>query len=634
LFAGIGAPRKALTNLGIEHTSTISEIDKHAIASYTAVHGETDNLGDIKNIEKLPECDLLSTGFPCTDISNAGKQMGMAKGSETRSSLLWEVERLLMCSPLPKTILIENVKALTGEKFKKDLNRFIGFLSTLGYTSSWTILNAKDFGVPQNRERFFMVSCLDGTHFQFPKGFKSSVCLKDILETNVDESYYLTADQIKNFEAHKERHQSAGHGFGWEPQDGSKNAVALTNNPYRHGQNFIVDGVKIAGDLNDPKRIEMMNRVYDGDGISPTLPSIHGGGHECYDWKQTVRIRKESPDIPKLQAWLRSQKAKSKLTKKQIAERLSIPETKVEHWFRTDDCFAIPDAEVWYDLLKLFDADKTEFDDQITEFQTADSKHDQTNRVYDSRGQCPTLTATGDTKIHTNDTPSDTINIINGTKKGYLEGTDGDSVILIFPETNRIRGRVQKGIASTLMTDGNGLGVITKTPPAEEEAFTLTSSATEVRPVLNNAMCKGAKFKGPPTKDDGEDSFTLTTGKPHGVEIKNIGNLNDGSNSRGDVFDTDGLSPTLLECAGEKGNKTLIHEKEIFIRKLTEREYWRLMAFTDEDFDKASKVSSRTQLYKQAGNSIVVSVLEAIFDCLYNKKQPKTKLLSQFAEGS
>jgi len=504
LFAGIGAQRKALTNLGIEHTCTISEIDKHAIASYTAIHGETENLGDIIKIDKLHDCDLLTYSFPCIDLSTAGKQMGMAKGTETRSSLLWEVERLLQCSPLPKVLLCENVKAITGEKFKKDLNKWITFLSSLGYTSSWTILNAKDFGVPQNRERFFMVSCLDGTHFQFPKGFKSSVCLKDILETNVDESYYLTAEQIKNFEAHKERHKAAGHGFGWSPQDGSDNAVALTNNPYRHGQNFIVDGVKIASDLNDPKRIEMTNRVYDGDGISPTLPSIHGGGHE----------------------------------------------------------------------IKITDTACT-----------------------------------------------DTINIINGTKKGYLEGTDGDSVILIFPETNRLRGRVQKGIASTLMTDGNGLGVITKTPPAEEEAFTLTSSATEEQ------------------------------------KIRCIGNLNNGSNTRGDVFDTDGLSPTLLACAGEKNNRVLIQpegdwfdftipetgehkafynpeRKPLFIRKLTEREYWRLMGFTDEDFDKASKVSSRTQLYKQAGNSIVVPVLEAIFDCLYNKKQPKTKLLSQFAEGS
>lgn len=238
LFAGIGAPRAALRNCEIEHTSTISEIDKFAVASYTAVHGETPNLGDIRKIERLPECDLLTYGFPCQDISIAGQQKGFEEGSETRSGLLWEVERLLKIGPLPKVLLCENVEAITHEKFKRPLNAWIRTLSELGYTSSWAILNAKDFGIPQNRARFFMVSCLDGRHFTFPKGKPSGIRLKDLLEENVPESYYLTEEQIANYEAHKERHAAAGHGFGWKPTTGGGLSVALTDKPDRNTQNF------------------------------------------------------------------------------------------------------------------------------------------------------------------------------------------------------------------------------------------------------------------------------------------------------------------------------------------------------------------------------------------------------------
>jgi len=147
LFAGIGAPRKALTNLGIPHESIISEIDKHAINSYNAVHGQTENLGDVRKIEALPPCDLMTFGSPCQDISNAGLKRGLTEGSGTRSSLLWEVDRLLDCSPLPKILLFENVDAILQDKYKSHLNRYINSLADRGYTSSWKVLNAVDFGV-------------------------------------------------------------------------------------------------------------------------------------------------------------------------------------------------------------------------------------------------------------------------------------------------------------------------------------------------------------------------------------------------------------------------------------------------------------------------------------------------------
>ena len=150
LFAGIGSQTQALTNIGVPHTVVaISEIDKYAIQSYEAIHGKVNNLGDIKRIKALPSADLWTYSFPCQDISVAGKGAGIKEG--TRSGLLFEVERLLNVAneegTLPKYLLLENVKNLVSKKFKADFDRWLDFLSSLGYTNYWQILNAKDYGV-------------------------------------------------------------------------------------------------------------------------------------------------------------------------------------------------------------------------------------------------------------------------------------------------------------------------------------------------------------------------------------------------------------------------------------------------------------------------------------------------------
>lgn len=156
LFSGIGAFRKALENLEIPHEIIgISEIDKYAIKSYEAIYGETRNYGDISKIDKLDYANLWTYGFPCQDISVAGKGAGIVKG-KTRSGLLYEVERLLLKSQksdeLPKYLIMENVKNLVSKKFIADFERWMKFLESLGYTNHWQVLNAKDYGIPQNRE--------------------------------------------------------------------------------------------------------------------------------------------------------------------------------------------------------------------------------------------------------------------------------------------------------------------------------------------------------------------------------------------------------------------------------------------------------------------------------------------------
>ncbi|MCP1225707.1 DNA (cytosine-5-)-methyltransferase [Sebaldella sp. S0638] len=205
LFAGIGAFRQALKNQNIDHkVVAFSEIDKYAIGAYRAIHDdyETPNLGDIKEITHLPPCDLLTYGFPCQDISIAGYGKGIKEN--TRSGLLLEVERLLDTSAiignLPKVLILENVKALIQKKHKPDFDSWIEKLESLGYTNYWQVLNAKDYGIPQNRERVFVISIL-GEHkpYEFPEKQELKLRLRDLLDNEVPENYYLKDEKVEEF---------------------------------------------------------------------------------------------------------------------------------------------------------------------------------------------------------------------------------------------------------------------------------------------------------------------------------------------------------------------------------------------------------------------------------------------------
>ena len=200
LFSGIGSQTQALKDEQIEHeVIAISEVDKYAITSYEAMHGVANNLGNILDIKELPSCDLLTYSFPCQDISIAGRQAGISVG--TRSGLLYEVERLLLVAKaqglLPKYLLLENVKNLVGKMYREDFNLWLQKLSELGYTNYWQVLNAKDYNLPQNRDRVFVVSILDSKEpYIFPTAVPLTTKLKDILEIEPDSKYFLTTEQI------------------------------------------------------------------------------------------------------------------------------------------------------------------------------------------------------------------------------------------------------------------------------------------------------------------------------------------------------------------------------------------------------------------------------------------------------
>lgn len=160
LFAGIGACSKALERLGIEHKIVDAvEIDKYAIASFNAVHGTNFEPQDITEWDKDIEADLIIGGFPCQDISVAGKGAGIVKG-KTRSGLMYEMMRII-AKLKPRYVIAENVKNILSQKHRPQLEEFLRFLSDQGYAVTMDMLNAKDYSVPQNRERVFMIGVRD-----------------------------------------------------------------------------------------------------------------------------------------------------------------------------------------------------------------------------------------------------------------------------------------------------------------------------------------------------------------------------------------------------------------------------------------------------------------------------------------
>lgn len=228
-FAGYGSQLMALRRLERNYPDRlkvvpvgISEIDKYAIQAYKAVHGEVTNYGDISKIvwSQVPDFDLFTYSSPCQDFSQAGLQRGGEQGSGTRSSLLWECERAIK-EKRPKYLLFENVSALVSSKFIKLFNRWQLTLEGYGYKNFADVLNAKNYGVPQNRERIFMLSILDeNAKYEFPKPMKLKRRLKDVLEKNVDERYYLKDEMVQFFKTNSENQKAKGNGFRFAPTDG------------------------------------------------------------------------------------------------------------------------------------------------------------------------------------------------------------------------------------------------------------------------------------------------------------------------------------------------------------------------------------------------------------------------------
>ena len=261
-FAGVGSQRMALRNLGIEYEVVgICEIDKFALKAYEAIHGDCPNFGDISkvNVNDLPNIDLFTYSFPCQDLSSAGKQKGLGKG--TRSGLLYECEKIIEAKK-PQYLLLENVKNLVSEKFKNDFDKWLKYLDSLGYSNYWKVLNAKDYGVPQNRERVFVVSILDDIKgYEFPPAAKLDKCIKDILEYDVREQLFLNGE------------------WGYKPFTKRESICKQIGEYYLYS-------------------FDQARRIYSIDYCCPTLTTMQGGGK-----KPKILVDGKVREISSLEAW-------------------------------------------------------------------------------------------------------------------------------------------------------------------------------------------------------------------------------------------------------------------------------------------------------------------------------------------
>ena len=305
LFSGIGAFEKALERKVIDfELVNYCEFDKYASKSYSLIHNvpEVMNLGDITKV-KIDElepysADLITYGFPCQDISNAGKQRGFEHDGQLTRSGLFFYAAAIIGRIQPKVAICENVKALVGKKFTKEFETVLSTLEDMGYTNYWQVLNAKDYGIPQNRERVFIVSIRNDIDkkYTFPTPIKLELRLKDILEKEVKEKYYLKGLQdffIKNsFEQ-----EGKGNVFRFSPHIKNNADIAktiTTHNGSRMDDNYVIDvdsedafskfdstneKINMIGML-DIKGNEQVRRVYGTDGLSPTLNTMQGGNRQ------------------------------------------------------------------------------------------------------------------------------------------------------------------------------------------------------------------------------------------------------------------------------------------------------------------------------------------------------------------
>lgn len=259
------------------------EIDKYASKAYALIHNtsEDKNLKDVTQIDTstLPkDIDLITYGFPCQDISLAGKQKGLEdENGKTRSGLVFDALRIIGdCKP--KYAVCENVKNLTGKKFKAEFATILNILEEMGYNNYWKVLNAADYGVPQKRERVFIVSIrkdIDTGTFEFPKPFTLTKRLRDVLEDEVNEKYYLSEKLVNFFYENTLKNKAKGNGFAFNPvlQEEVGGVIAKTITT-REGCRMENNFIKTIG-YYQPSCHEA-SRVLDPDGIAPTVKENHG----------------------------------------------------------------------------------------------------------------------------------------------------------------------------------------------------------------------------------------------------------------------------------------------------------------------------------------------------------------------
>jgi DNA (cytosine-5)-methyltransferase 1 len=374
-FSGVGAFDQALIRLGIKYKTIFAcDMDKYARQTYIHNYGEPKYYPENVYDREIPKesLDFYMTSPPCQAFSLAGKR----KGENDKRGILFYNSHEFIQKNKPRYFIFENVKGLLSDDGGKTFKRWIDYLAgksvngnptifpheeSVPYHVYYQVLNSKNYGIPQNRERIFIIGIRDDSDnkFSFPKPLDLKKRLKDVLEENVDEKYFLSETLLTWIDKHRAKRDSSNK-YPLEKNDISGCMTA------RYGKNG----------AEDPY-VKQEVIIHD-------IPEI-------------VKVRKNEVPIAQLQKILKEHKKKSIV---QISKELNVNKTTVEHWFRTDKHFSIPDAEIWFDLKKCLNIETNEFDLSITEFIEKEGVFEKSNRVYDDRGIAPTLTSTSaDEKI-------------------------------------------------------------------------------------------------------------------------------------------------------------------------------------------------------------------------------------------
>lgn len=694
-FAGYGSQSMALRRLGIDFEVVgISEIDKYAIQAYMAVHGDTANYGDISKIDwsSVPDFDFLTYSFPCTDISTAGQQKGLAEGSRTRSSLLWECRKAIEAKR-PKYLLMENVKNLVSKKFTPYLKEWIIFLEGQGYSNYTKVLNAKDFGVSQNRERVFMVSILGEVSFHFPKPFTLEKRLRDVLEKDVDESFYLSEKVVNTLLARNEKNKAKGNGFKFAPKTGDVIASSITAHPNdRPCDNFIKEPITfhIGNIYGDKKGRGFAGNVYDKDGISPTIMTNGGGnrqpmifeccnqerkygnkrvqslvdsgkisGHEvqfldAYNQKVsdicgTIKTTVDSSCLSFISEPINQALIIKQATKKGYIEippggvfDASYPESLTRRGRVQDNGNVSPTLTAGGEPPCLFEGitEPNVLTPKRTEYGKAMRKDYEAGNIQESRHNMTRLEPRTDGVSNT----ITTVQKDNLLAEPRLIGGIGEvSFGKQWRQGNRIYD--SNGIAMCLMAQaiGNagGNSYLYKVEESEEERLNDVCKETkkEIIGISVNPNSRKLEFKGAKSISPICPTLRATDYKsPHTVwesdaQIEYKGKkLNEGDGlylSTSQDFFHGALDGISRTLKATKSDAGVVQNYRI--RKLTPRECFRLMGVSESDIDKIQSAGiSKTQQYKMAGNSIVVDVLYYIFKKMFVDKSCEDAQLSLF----
>ena len=563
------------------------------------------NLGDISKIDSLPYADLVTYSSPCQSFSVAGKLAGAKKicktcgyeweidfsnpnynykcpycGSvnldSTTSGLLQEVQRLLSVAyknnTLPKYLLLENVKNLVGKKFKPQFDAWIRWLDSIGYNTYYQVLNSKHFGIPQNRERIFALSIrkdVDDGKFKFPEQIPLTTRLKDILEKNVDEKYYLSSDKVESILA-----------------------------------NFIAR-------QNEASGINLKDQATTFDGLTDVAHTLMARDYKGFGNQSMTGVIE--PNIETVGNYMPSGHEASRV----VDANDIAPTVKENH--RTVTAIVEP---------------------SIIKVGQVSNEDSQSGMVYDTNGLSPTICAGCHGYAIGNILVNDEPFIVASRGRNPDNPSDRTTG---SPTEQRLEANMN-GTTNTITTVAKDNYVMepiiyddynSRVPQDQNAITTLTTNcgASAVRngvKIIEPVVCEQRTDEGLRffkdnvvgtlrTIDACGDKRVIDPDDMNPVRIGNIYGEQFGTGYAGNVWDQDSVSPTIMTAQGGNRQPLVVDNVKWRIRKLTPKECWRLMGFSDKDCDRASKYVSDSALYKQAGNSIVTSCLVAIFYSLLFK---------------